>query len=118
MNKTAIITGASSGIGLGVARKLINEDYNVVLAARSKEKIEMHANELNELNKGKALAIQTDVMDQKAVEEMVKHTIDVFGTVDVYINNAGQMLSASVTDGQVEEWERMIDVNIDLKSVV
>ncbi|HLR64066.1 MAG TPA: SDR family oxidoreductase [Pseudogracilibacillus sp.] len=112
MNKTAIITGASSGIGLGVARKLINEDYNVVLAARSKEKIEMHANELNELNKGKALAIQTDVMDQKAVEEMVKHTIDVFGTVDVYVNNAGQMLSASVTDGQVEEWERMIDVNI------
>src|SRR5699024_377691 len=112
MNKTAIITGASSGIGLGVARKLINEDYNVVLAARSKEKIEMHANELNELNKGKALAIQTDVMDQKAVEEMVKHTIDVFGTVDDYVNNAGQMLIVIVTDGEVEEWERMIDVNI------
>ncbi|MGM8364325.1 SDR family oxidoreductase [Virgibacillus sp. W0181] len=110
--KTAIVTGASSGIGVGIAKKLAKEGANVTLVARRKEQLENLADEINESGQGKALAVPTNIAVQSEVEEMVERTKSTFGDIDIYVNNAGQMLSARLQDGKVEEWEQMIDVNI------
>ena len=110
--KTAIVTGASSGIGAKIAEKLANEGANVVLAARRKEKLVGVANKINNQENGKALEVVTDVANRSDVEDMVKQAKDVFGEIDIYVNNAGLMLQSVVKEGNVEAWDSMIDVNI------
>ncbi|MDY0404302.1 SDR family oxidoreductase [Virgibacillus sp. 179-BFC.A HS] len=110
--KTAIVTGASSGIGVAIAGKLATEGVNVVLAARSEEKLQAIASVLNEKGQGKALAVPTDVANRADVEKLVQQAIQSFGNVDVLVNCAGQMLTGAVRAGEVEEWEQMIDVNV------
>lgn len=112
MAKTAIITGASSGIGAAIAKKLAGEHMNVVLAARRADKLEALAAELNEAGGGKAIAVPTDVSRQADVQALVEKVKSEFGTVDMYINNAGVMLNGAVTEGQLEDWELMVDVNV------
>lgn len=112
VGKTAIITGASSGIGAAIAKTLATEGVNVVLAARRKDKLESIANEINEKGKGQAKSIVTNVADQADVERMKAFAIEKFGTIDIYVNNAGQMLSSKMQDGHVSDWEQMVDVNI------
>lgn len=110
--KTAIVTGASSGIGSTIARRLAQEGAQVVLAARRKEHLDKVAKEINQMGRGKALPIQTDVSNKSDVEHMVQKAKATFGPIDIYVNNAGLMLDALVTNGKVDEWEQMIDVNI------
>ncbi|MGC8230188.1 SDR family oxidoreductase [Pseudobacillus badius] len=110
--KAAIITGASSGIGLAIAKELAGEGVNVVLAARRAEKLEELASEINQMGTAKALAVQTDMTNKADVEQLVQKAKAAFEHVDIFVNNAGQMLSATVRSGKVEEWEQMIDVNI------
>lgn len=110
--KTAIITGASSGIGAGIAKELAKEGANVVLAARRIEKLTELKKEIKENGYGKVLIVQTDVTNKQDVENLVKEAKESFRHVDILVNNAGQMLSAPVLSGKVEEWEQMIDVNI------
>ncbi|WP_099363833.1 SDR family oxidoreductase [Fredinandcohnia onubensis] len=110
--KTAIITGASSGIGAGIAKELAREGANVVLAARSIEKLAEVEREINEQGNGKVLTIQTDVTNKQNVEDLVKKAEEAYDHVDIFVNNAGQMLSSQIRLGKVEEWESMIDVNI------
>lgn len=111
-SKTAIITGASNGIGKGVAKELAKEGVNVVLAARNKEKLDLIANELKEEGYTNYIVAPTDVSNKEDVEALVSQANDKFGNVDIYINNAGAMLNAAVNEGKVSEWEQMIDVNI------
>lgn len=110
--KTAIITGASSGIGATIARYLANEGANVVLAARRKKNLDAIAAEINSKENGQALAIATDVANQSEVEAMVQQAIEAFGPISIYVNNAGLMLDAKVRNGKVDAWDQMIDVNI------
>lgn len=110
--KTAIITGASSGIGAGIARELGSEGANVVLVARRKEKLTELQKEIERQGKGKVLALPADVANKQEVEELVRTAEETFQQVDILVNNAGQMLTAPVLSGEVEEWEQMIDVNI------
>lgn len=110
--KTAIVTGASSGIGKAIAEKLAAEKMNVVLVARSKDILISIAEELTNKYNTKVIAIPTDISKQSEVETMVKQAEEAFGTVDVYVNNAGLMLDAAVIEGALEEWEQMVDVNI------
>ncbi|MBU8906318.1 SDR family oxidoreductase [Desertibacillus haloalkaliphilus] len=110
--KTAIITGASSGIGAGIANELASEGANVVLAARRTEKLNELENEIKEQGSGNVLTVQTDVTSRQDVEELVKQAETTFNHVDIFVNNAGQMLSSQVLSGKVDEWEQMIDVNI------
>jgi len=112
MSKTAVVTGASSGIGKAIAKKLASEGIQVVLVARTKDKLTTLAKELNEQRDGIALAVPTDIAKQQEVQTMVDKAKDTFGKIDYYVNNAGLMLSARVTDGQMKEWEKMIDVNV------
>lgn len=110
--KTAIVTGASSGIGARIAKELAKEEANVVLAARHLEKLSKIESEIKELGKGKVLVIQTDVTNKQQVNQLVKKAEEAFNHVDILVNNAGQMLSSMIRSGKVEEWEEMIDVNI------
>lgn len=110
--KTAIITGASSGIGAKIAEQLANEGANVVIAARRKDKLEAVAGGINSKGNGQALAVVTDVANRSDVEDTVLKAKEAFGEIDIYVNNAGLMLGSVVQDGEVEAWESMIDVNI------
>jgi len=110
--KTAIITGASSGIGAGIAKELAKEGANVVLAARSIEKLSELEKEIKQQESGKVLTVQTDVSNKQNLKELVKKAEEAFNHVDILVNNAGQMLTAPVRSGRVDEWEKMIDVNI------
>src|SRR5699024_1741305 len=112
MSKTAIITGASSGIGKSIALKLAAEGINVALVARSEDKLSLLAEQINNQGNGKAISIPTDVSIREEVETMVEKVTSEFGGIEYFVNNAGVMLSGAVTDRQVQDWEKMIDVNI------
>lgn len=113
MVKTAVVTGASSGIGKAIALKLAEEKYNVVLAARRLEKLKELEQMINEAGYGgKALAVATDVTVLTDVEAMIAKAEEQFGAIDVLVNNAGVMLDSEVRNGKVEDWDKMIDINI------
>jgi len=109
--KVVVITGASSGLGEATARHLSAQGATVVLGARRLERIETLAGELAS-NGGKSLAVQTDVTDREQVTGLVGAAIATFGRVDVMLNNAGLMPHSPLDRLKVDDWDRMIDVNI------
>jgi NADP-dependent 3-hydroxy acid dehydrogenase YdfG len=109
--KVIVLTGASSGLGEATARRLSSEGATVVLGARRGDRIEALARELSTKG-GKATALVTDVTVQAQVKTLVDAAVQGYGRVDVMINNAGLMPQALLEKLQVEEWNRMIDVNL------
>ena len=110
-DKVAIITGASSGIGEATARRLAESGARVVLAARRVERLEALAVDI-EHHQGTALVAPTDVTDERSVQRLARRALDAFGRIDILINNAGIMPLSPISKLRVEEWDRMIDVNI------
>ncbi len=108
---TAIVTGASSGIGAATARMLADEGAAVALAARREERLDELQTEIAD-DGGTALVVPTDVTDRTQVQTLVDETVDAFGGVDVLINNAGIMPLSLMENLHEDEWERMVDVNI------
>lgn len=108
--KVIIITGASSGIGEATAIRLAKEGHKIVLAARREEKLKNLKNKI--ANTDNVLIIKTDVTIRKDVETLIKSTMDKFGRVDVLVNNAGIMPLSYIEEGRVEDWDKMIDVNL------
>jgi 3-oxoacyl-[acyl-carrier protein] reductase len=110
-NKVAIITGASSGIGEAVARRLASEGARVSLFARRKNLLEEITKEIQQ--KGtEALYCVGDVTDKQAVENCVNHTIECFGNIDILVNNAGVELMLPITVTSEEKWKHVTDVNL------
>jgi NADP-dependent 3-hydroxy acid dehydrogenase YdfG len=109
--KVVVITGASSGLGEATAKVLSAQGATVVLGARRQDRIRALAKELTSSG-GKALAVATDVADRQQVKNLVDAAVEAYGRVDVMINNAGLMPQALLERLQVDEWERMIDVNL------
>ncbi len=107
--KTAIITGASSGIGAATAKLLNKNGYNVVLAARRIEKLDVLSKELDVNHH----IVQTDVTQVADVERLVKESIEKFGAIDVLVNNAGLGMVAPMHEGKLEDWHRMFNVNVN-----
>ncbi len=109
IGKTALITGASRGIGAATARAFAEAGANVVLAARGLREIEAIAGEIGE----RARAVQCDVVDYAQVEAAVALARDTFGGLDYLINNAGIIDPIStLVDSRPDEWNRVIDVNV------
>ncbi|MDU4694466.1 MAG: SDR family oxidoreductase [Paenibacillus sp.] len=109
--KTVIITGASSGIGEATARELASKGAHVVIGARRLEKLEALASSLRE--NGASVAVQQlDVTDLDQMRAIVQLAVDQFGRVDAMVNNAGLMPLSPLAALKIEEWNRMIDVNI------
>jgi NADP-dependent 3-hydroxy acid dehydrogenase YdfG len=109
--KVVVITGASSGLGEAAARHLSAQGASVVLGARRTDRLQTLADELTRRG-GKALALATDVTQRDQVERLVDTAVKSYGRIDVMINNAGLMPHSPLERLKVEEWERMIDVNI------
>jgi NADP-dependent 3-hydroxy acid dehydrogenase YdfG len=109
--KVIVITGASSGLGEATARHLSAQGALVVLGARRLDRLQSLADELTGRG-GKAIALSTDVTDYGQVKRLVDSGVQTFGRLDVMINNAGLMPQSLLERFKIDEWDRMIDVNI------
>ena len=109
--KVVVITGASSGLGEATARLLSAEGASVVLGARREQRLRSLADEVTTKG-GKATAMATDVTKREQVQKLVDTAVQTYGRIDVIINNAGLMPQSLLEQLKVDEWERMIDVNI------
>ena len=109
--KVVVITGASSGLGEATARHLVDLGATVVLGARRTERLQTLVDALRQQGK-KALAVETDVTQRAQVQHLVDSAVQNFGRIDVMINNAGLMPSSPLERLKIEDWDRMIDVNI------
>lgn len=109
--KVVVITGASSGIGEATARSLAQQGAKVVLGARRTDRLEVLVADIRAQG-GVAEYCAVDVRQQAQVQALVNFAREKFGRVDVIINNAGVMPLSVMEELKVDEWERMIDVNI------
>jgi NADP-dependent 3-hydroxy acid dehydrogenase YdfG len=109
--RTAVVTGAASGIGEATAVLLAERGARVALLARRGERLETIAGKIR-AEGGQALAVVADVTDDASVAAAVRSVHAAFGTVDLVVNNAGVMLPNPIADARVDEWQRMIDTNV------
>jgi NADP-dependent 3-hydroxy acid dehydrogenase YdfG len=104
----ALVTGASSGIGEATALKLAELGASVVLVARRRDRIEDLAGRIGD----QALPIEADVGSLESAQAAVERAISELGRLDTLVNNAGVMLLGPVQDAPIEEWQRMLEVNV------
>lgn len=109
--KVVIITGASSGLGKATAHRLAKGGARLVLAARREERLVELRDAIREQG-GEAIYQVTDVTDRAQVESLAKAAKEAYGRIDVLVNNAGLMPLSPLDDLKVDEWDKMIDVNI------
>lgn len=107
--KVTIVTGASSGIGRAAARRFAAEGAKLVLVARSADKLEALAKELG----GETLAIPADLSKPADVERVVAEAEAHFGRIDILFANAGSYVTGNVAEGDPDEWDRVIGVNVN-----
>lgn len=110
--QTAIVTGASSGLGMTFAEALAECRANVVLAARRIERLEKLADDLARKYGVKAIPVKTDVSQESDVLRMVQAAVEQFGSLEILVNNAGTASLSPSVDMSVEEWKKVIDVNL------
>lgn len=110
-DRVAFVTGASSGIGEATAFTLASAGAKVALAARRKDRLGNLKKRITDQG-GEAILLQTDVTDPAAVQAAVKQTIKKWGSLDILVNNAGVMLLSFMDKLKLDEWSRMIDVNV------
>src|SRR3954471_20142668 len=109
--RTVAITGASSGIGEATALACAEAGAAVALAARRADRIEALAKRIED-DGGRAVALPTDVADERQARAFVEHAYEQLGGLDVLVNNAGVMLLGPIPGADTEEWRRMIDANV------
>ncbi|WP_441001744.1 SDR family oxidoreductase [Staphylococcus epidermidis] len=107
-SKVIVITGASSGIGEATAQRLAQDGHKVVLAARREEKLKSIVNHIE----GEATYKVTDATSHDDLKALAQFTLQQYGRIDVWMNNAGVMALSPIGNGRVEDWGHMIDLNI------
>lgn len=112
MDKTAIITGGTKGIGLGIAFSLLADGYNVVITGRSEESAKRVADDLKSQFGNRIEGMACDVRNYESQVDCVSKTIDLFGSLDVMIANAGVGHFSSIEDMTVDQWNSTIDTNL------
>ena len=110
--KTIVITGASAGIGAGIARRLGADGHQLVLAARRPQQLQAVAADAERLGAARAIAVQTDVTNRAEVEALRDAAISAFGGFDVWINNAGRGIARSVLELSDRDVDEMMTVNL------
>jgi NADP-dependent 3-hydroxy acid dehydrogenase YdfG len=109
--KVALVTGASSGIGAATALKLAEAGARVGIAARRTDKLESLRSEIVSKG-GEAFVIEMDVVDPASVEAGIRKLNETYGSIDILVNNAGLMPLSDIDQFKVDEWHRMVDVNV------
>jgi NAD(P)-dependent dehydrogenase (short-subunit alcohol dehydrogenase family) len=111
--RTAIVTGASSGIGKAIAERFAADGADVVVCSREQDNVDPVAEEIEDSDwDGRALAVECDVTDRDAVEALVDATVEEFGGVDVLVNNAGASFMAPFEEISENGWETIVDINL------
>jgi NAD(P)-dependent dehydrogenase (short-subunit alcohol dehydrogenase family) len=110
---TAIVTGASSGIGKVIAERFADDGVDVVVCSRDIDNVEPVAEGIERSGRpGEALPVECDVTDRDAVEALVEATVEEFGGLDVLVNNAGASFMANFDDVSPNGWETIVDINL------
>ncbi len=113
MKKIVLITGATSGIGEGCARRFAIGGYNLILMGRNVEKLEQLKRELSEKYGSEVLALAFDIRNREAAKKAVDYIPANMRNIDVLVNNAGLALGLDREyEGNMEEWDQMVDTNI------
>tara|TARA_R100001369_G_scaffold91426_1_gene132696 strand:- start:940 stop:1692 length:753 start_codon:yes stop_codon:yes gene_type:complete len=111
MNKTALITGATSGIGRAIAKNFANNGLHIILCGRRQERLDALQKELSEITKMHTLNF--DVRDKKTVFEQLQNLPEAFSKIDILINNAGNAHGKDpIYEGNTDDWDAMIDINV------
>lgn len=110
--QTAIVTGASSGLGVTFAETLAERGVNMVIAARRYEKLIKVAEDISSKYGVKVVPVQVDVSQEEQVINMMKTAIEKFGSIEILVNNAGAASLSPSVDMSLEEWKKVIDVNL------
>lgn len=109
--KVAIVTGASKGIGKGIAEAYAKEGASVVLASRSMDLLETSVQEIRQAG-GEALAVSIDIRNVESINDLVKKTVDRYGRLDLLVNNAGITMGAPSEDLAPEDWRTAIETDL------
>ena len=110
-NKTALITGATSGIGRAIAKNFAKNGLHVILCGRRQERLDKLQEELSEITKVHTLNF--DVRDKKTVFEQLQNLPEAFSKIDILINNAGNAHGKDpIDEGSTDDWDAMIDINV------
>lgn len=107
--KVAAITGAASGIGLECARAMLAAGAKVVLVDRAEDRLKALVGELGD----NALAVVTDLLDPASVDRMMPEILEKAGTLDIFHANAGAYVGGEVASGDPDQWDRMLNLNIN-----
>jgi NADP-dependent 3-hydroxy acid dehydrogenase YdfG len=107
----ALVTGASSGIGAATARRLARAGAAVALVARRRDRLDQIGADIADLG-GVALVVEADITNPELAEQAVAVTVDRFARLDILVNNAGIMLLGTALHTMLEEWDRMIALNV------
>lgn len=110
--KTAIITGATSGMGKGIAERFVQEGAAVILSGRDKQRGSDLEKQLRELN-GRVVFVPGDVSTIETNEKLVREAIHSFGKLDIVVTNAGKLGLGSVTDISLDDWDETIATNLN-----
>ncbi|MBS2968624.1 SDR family oxidoreductase [Metabacillus sp. KIGAM252] len=111
-HKTALVIASSQGLGKAVAKKLAQEGANVVITGRNAEKLEKVQQELAYIGDGRIISKQCDITNSEQIKDLVKHTVDEFGEIDVLVNNAGGPPAGSFDQLTDENWYDAFELNL------
>ena len=109
--KTAIVTGSSSGIGAAIATRFADEGANVITNSRRLERAEETANEIIDAG-GTAVAVEADISDPDDTHRLVERAVEEYGTLDIMVNNAGISVIEPAIEMDPRDWQRVIDTNL------
>jgi NADP-dependent 3-hydroxy acid dehydrogenase YdfG len=113
LGSNAIITGGASGIGYAIARALVDVGVNVIIASRRGDVLAKAAGDLNSLGKGRALPVVCDIRKNEDVVNVVKTAKDTFPSIDILVNNSGLGVASKIVDCTDEEWDLVLDTNLN-----
>ncbi len=108
---TALVTGASSGIGKAAAHRLSREGMRLAITARSRDKLQLTSEEIRK-NGGECLVLTADLSREEDIERVISETVDTFGGLDVLVNCAGIIGNGSVETTSLAEWDVMMNINL------
>ena len=111
-NKVVVITGAASGLGLGMANEFAKQGAKVVIADLDLQKSQIVANELANNFNAVTLAVEMDVTNESQVNAAIDKVVEVFGRIDTVINNAGIQIISPIVDFKVSAWQKVFDIHM------